>query len=440
MQAYFHRIADLLDSRLRGEERYTCQFGCEDSDFVRLNRGRVRQAGNVLERKLTVDLIDGQRHAGGTVTLTGDFEEDEFRTTHLVEELRATLPLLPEDPHFLYNTEPRSSEHIGEDRLGDSRENVAQALALAEGMDLVGIFAAGAIHSGFANSLGQRNWFTSHSYNFDWSLYQEGDKAIKSNNAGFAWDAESFRSKLASASEQLSVLARTPKEIRPGRYPVFLEPAAVREVVDLLGWGGFGLEAHRSKATVFLHMVEGEARLSPKVNLVENTADGVAPNFDGVGFIRPPRVPLIEGGAYSGCLVSARSAKEYGVPTNGASDQEMPASVDMAGGELARAEALDKLGTGIHVSNLWYLNYSDRPACRITGMTRFATFWVEGGRIVAPLKVMRFDESLYRMFGECLMDLTAERDFMLDESTYFGRSTSSARLPGALIDEFTFTL
>ena len=73
-------------------------------------------------------------------------------------------------------------------------------------------------------------------------------------------------------------------------------------------------------------------------------------------------------------------------------------------------------------------------------MTRFATFWVEGGVIKAPLSVMRFDESIYRMFGDQLLGLTAERDFILDASTYHRRSTDSGRLPGALVEQFTFTL
>ncbi|MGH8057601.1 MAG: metallopeptidase TldD-related protein, partial [Candidatus Entotheonellia bacterium] len=79
-------------------------------------------------------------------------------------------------------------------------------------------------------------------------------------------------------------------------------------------------------------------------------------------------------------------------------------------------------------------------ACRMTGMTRFATFWVEGGVIQAPLSVMRFDESIYRMFGDHLVGLTAERDFILDTGTYHRRSTGNSRLPGALVEEFHFTL
>ena len=73
-------------------------------------------------------------------------------------------------------------------------------------------------------------------------------------------------------------------------------------------------------------------------------------------------------------------------------------------------------------------------------MTRFATYWIENGRIQAPLNVMRFDETVYRALGENLVGLTSEREMILDPQTYSGRSTSSSRLPGALVDDFTLTL
>ena len=73
-------------------------------------------------------------------------------------------------------------------------------------------------------------------------------------------------------------------------------------------------------------------------------------------------------------------------------------------------------------------------------MTRFAAFWVEGGEIMAPINPMRFDESLYRMLGDKLIGLTKEREFLFDTGTCFQRSTGSMYLPGALIEDFTFTL
>ena len=112
----------------------------------------------------------------------------------------------------------------------------------------------------------------------------------------------------------------------------------------------------------------------------------------------------------------------------------------MAAGRMPTRDALSELDTGVYINNVWYLNYSDRMSARITGMTRFACLWVENGVIQAPLNVMRFDETIYRILGDNLVALTAERDFLMDGSTYRRRSTASSRVPGALVREFTFTL
>lgn len=228
--------------------------------------------------------------------------------------------------------------------------------------------------------------------------------------------------------------------VPPGEYRAYLTPAALNEILGMLSWGGFGLAAHRTRATIFLRMVEGGARLNERVTLREATALGAAPAFQREGFLKPDAVTLIERGVYRDCLVSPRSASEYGAPTNGASRGEVPASLDMAAGELPEADVLKALGTGVYVSNLWYLNFSDRSSGRLTGMTRFATFWVENGEIVAPLSVMRFDDTIYRMLGSELEALTAERALWLDPGTYEGRILDSVRLPGALLAGLRFTL
>jgi predicted Zn-dependent protease len=441
MQEYFYQLADSLTPLLQSGEVYTCTFDAEDSDFVRFNRSAVRQAGTVAQRFLSLTLIHGMRHTSGTVSLSGDLEMDRPRVTLLVSELREQLPYLPEDPHLLYATEVHSSEHQGQNRLPeDSTAIVAAIQEAGRGRDLVGLYAAGGIHSGFANSFGQRNWFSSYSYNFDWSFYHQGDKAVKCSYAGFVWDPAEFTRKVNAAAEQLAVLSRPPRTIEPGRYRVYLAPDALSDIVGLLGWGGFSLKEHRTKQTVLLKMVEEGVRLHSLVTLRENTRDAVAPNFQEDGFIKPDQVTLIDNGVFRDCLISPRSAKEYGVSTNGASGGEAPESLDIAAGSLPTAEVLRRLDTGVYINNVHYLNYSDRVACRITGMTRFATFWVQDGVIQAPLNVMRFDETLYRMLGENLLGLTSERDLILDPGTYYARSTSSGRFPGALVEDFIFTL
>ncbi len=73
-------------------------------------------------------------------------------------------------------------------------------------------------------------------------------------------------------------------------------------------------------------------------------------------------------------------------------------------------------------------------------MTRFACFAVESGRLVAPIGVLRFDDTLFRMLGANLIGLSRERETILDSGTYGGRSVGSMRVPGALVADVAFTL
>lgn len=440
MQQDFYSLADYATSLLKGSEVYTCSFSGETSDFVRLNKSAIRQPGRVTQRVMGLDLIDGQKHTAGTVTLAGNLEEDQKKTSKLIEELRQRLPHVPEDPYLLYSTDVQSSEVHGENKLPKAQDAVNAILEAGVGQDLVGIYAAGGIHRGFANSLGQKNWFSCYSFNFDWSSYLRADKAVKSAYAGFEWDRAAFDRKVSLSKEQLEVLARPERKIEPGGYRVYLTPSALQSIFEVLCWYGFGLKDCRTKQTGLLKLVEGEASLNELVTIRENTAGGIGPNFQTEGFIKPDTVDLITRGKHASCLVSPRSAKEYGEPTNGANSWEAPESIEMEPGDIPESEILKRLGTGIWISNLWYLNYSDRAAGRMTGMTRFATFWVKDGKIDAPLSVMRFDETIYRILGEKLVGLTSEPELILDPETYFARSTGSTKAPGALIDDFTFTL
>ncbi len=432
-------IAAVEAARKPGED-YLANFRAEDSAFLRFNKSAVRQPGRVREIELDLSLILGSKRAEGQINLTGHEAEDAARIAAAMADLREACAVAPEDPYLLVNDRPESTERFIGGAEPEPAELIDAAMEAGRGRDLVGFVASGPVWHGHANGTGQRNWDEAVSVNADWSLYLQGDKAAKTGWAGFDWDRAAFLREAEAAAARLPALARPPKTIPPGEYRAYLTPAALNEIMGMLAWGGFGLAAHRTKATVFLRMIEGGARLSDKVTLTEMTHAGAAPGFQGEGFVKPGHVTLVERGEYRDCLVSPRSAAEYGAPTNGANGRETPASLDMAAGELPEADALKALGTGVYVSNLWYLNFSDRSGGRLTGMTRFATFWVEDGELVAPLNVMRFDDTIYRMLGTNLEALTAERHLLLDPGTYDGRNLDSARLPGALLSAMRFTL
>jgi len=440
MQDQFFSLADSIGAQLRGDEGYMARFSGETSDFVRFNRSAVRQAGAVEQRYLTLELFRGLRHASQTLTLSGNREDDTGSVARAIGILRDVLEDTPEDPFFLINTTPQSGARVLPDQSPTQDAAVDAVLQAGAGHDMVGFYAAGPIHRGFANSFGQRNWDTVCAFSVDVSFYLAGDRAVKMTHAGQAWNAQAFAAKADSAKARLAVLAKPAKTVTPGGYRVYLAPAAMEEVMGMLSWGGFGLAEHRTATTPLIKMVEQGVTLDRSVTLTENSGEGLAPRFQDEGFVKPDTVTLIENGAYKDCLISPRSAAEFGAAQNGADGYEMPSSLDMRAGTLADKDVLATLGTGIYVGNLWYLNYSDRNACRLTGMTRFATFWVENGEVAAPLNVMRFDETLYRMLGSNLVGLTAERDLLLSTDTYEARSTRSMRLPGAVIDDFRMTL
>jgi predicted Zn-dependent protease len=434
----FFALFDALAAGLSGDELLFAGLGAERSDFVRLNQNRVRQAGSVHSADLGLTLIDGARQVAGGCPLSGDADADLAQARALLTRLRERIVHVPDDPYLNISTEPARSERRLDATLPTPDDAIGTLTDLAEGLDLVGIWAAGDVMEGLASSIGHRHWHQSRSFNLDWSCYLGRDKAVKASWSGFDWQPEQLRHKLDQQRADLAVLGRPTRSIEPGRYRAYLAPAALAELMDLLAWGGFGLRDHRTQQTPLLKLATGEQQLSPQLTVVEEHKRGLAPGFTDEGFTKPDQVKLIEEGWYQDCLADARSAKEYEAAVNAAA--EYPEALAIAPGDLATAEALRALDTGILIGNLWYCNWSDRNACRMTGMTRFGTFWVEHGEPVAPLAVMRFDDSLYHLLGDRLEGLTRERELLLSAETYDGRSTDSSLLPGALVSGIDLAL
>ena len=110
------------------------------------------------------------------------------------------------------------------------------------------------------------------------------------------------------------------------------------------------------------------------------------------------------------------------------------------GGNLKEKDVLEKIDTGLYLGNLHYLNWSDNIGGRITGMTRYACFWVENGEVVAPIENMRFDDSIYNFFGNNLEAVTDKSQLIPTVQTYDGREFGGVSCPGILLKSFELTL
>lgn len=449
MRPLFDALADVIASRAAPGELLAATFEAESSDFVRLNGARLRQAGLVGRAAARLRLVDGGRQAFHAVVLPGLDAGVDAVAACVDDALNALRPAVAgaePDPLLDVNRASEIASDEGPDAPFD-RDAFVDAVAEAAGdADLVGFCAAGPVARGFCSSRGARLWHRRTSVAFDWSIHLPVDadggarKAVKAGWSGPALDAAALRGAIARSRADASVLARPVRRLVPGEYRVLLAPRALADLLELLCWGGFSARAHRTGQSPLGRLARGEARLSPALTVSEDLDAGFAPAFQSDGYRRPRRVALVERGASAGLLVSPRTAREFGLASNAAADHEAPESMRVAPGTLREADALARLGTGVSVSNLWYLNYSDRAAGRVTGMTRFASLWVEDGEPVAPIEAMRFDDSVYRVLGDALEALGDTPAPMPSTDTYDGRATGGVEAPSALVAALRFAL
>jgi len=436
----FEALAQAVCQPTAGTDRVTLYLHAEDSDFIRFNRAAVRQATHVTQGFATVAVVQGSQRIEASRSLTGRVAEDVAALLSDRAELIASLADVPDDPYLLLPDEVSTSSRHETGTLPSPEALVIAATAAARGLDFVGFYAGGALVRAFADSRGSRHWHHVESFHFDWCLYQQADKAVKTAYAGTHWDADEFARRMATGAQRLPLLALEPRKLSPGAYRAYFTPTAMNELLGTLAWSGFGAQSRRTGTSSLSRLEHRDAQLHESFHLKEDTAGSIAPAFTAEGFAKPASVSLIESGRAADTLNSPRSARQYKLAANGANAQESPEALSLAPGKLREADVLAALDTGLYVSNLWYLNYSDRQACRMTGMTRFACFWVEGGKLVAPLGVMRFDDSFLRMFGEGLLDLTDTAEMVPESGTYRERQLMSVTTPGALVSGWKLTL
>jgi len=440
MESIFLNLADKLMSQLHEGETLTLSLGGEQSTFTRFSQSRIRQTGRVDESDVALTLMRDQRRSIGVISLSGDLDLDETSALTELEKLRNEVGNLPEDPYIVLPEGDLKSRAANPGRLLAPEDTAAALTPAMQGVDLAGIWSSGNIFRGVATSTGQRHWFETETFSLDYSLITPAEKMVKATFAGSEWDQDKYERFMADSIKKLRMMEQSPKKIEPGEYRTYIASAGVADFLNMFSWGGVSEAAIRQGESAFGKMRNEDATLSPLFSLSEDFRSGLVPRFNGNGEMAPELTELIVNGQLENTLVSSRTAKEYGVESNFATEGEGLRSPVMSGGTLDEDQILDELGTGVYLSNLHYLNWSDRIGGRITGMTRYACFWVENGEIIAPIENMRFDDSIYRFLGFNLEAVTSQVQVNPDVGTYDGRAVSAVVCPGNLLKAFALTL
>ena len=337
---------------------------------------------------------------------------------------------------------PEAGENSEEDHEGKLApvENLSERLLKpTRSYDLAGLFTSGVLSRAYMNSKGQYHWFSTENFYFDYSLYTPSQKAIKAIYAGSDWEDGMYLSNLQHATDQLKILERPSRKLEPGKYRVYLAPAAMAEFVTWLSYFGLSGRNIMQGRSPLKKLFQGEARLSPLFSLEDNFRLGHVPRFNEFGELSPLKISLITKGKLDSPLINRRTAQEYNLQSNASNANEQLRSPFIHPGTLKKETILSRLERGLYISNLHYLNWSDLQHGRLTGMTRYGCFWVEKGEIVSPIHDMRFDETLYNFWGNSLEDLGEQSELIPSTSSYGERSLGGISVPGMLVNDFSFT-
>jgi predicted Zn-dependent protease len=376
-------------------------FSDGDSALTRFANSEIHQ--NVAERDAQVSIryVDGRRVG---CAATNRLDDEALR--RLADRAGAIARLQPEQPEAVELPEPGpmtlvagvSSEATRvatpESRAAGAREVIAAADAvgvLAYGSFTTSVQRIGVINSKGVDVIEER---TSASL-ITVSMGGDGEAGYASSSAVDVTDIDAEALGVEAAERARD--SRGAVAIEPGDYPVVLEPYAVADLLEILGYVGFSALAVQEDRSFH---EPGRIVGSELVTIVDDAADpaGIPASFDYEGVPKEP-VTLIERGVCRDVVFDAQTAKRAGRNSTGHglpapnSYGPFPLNMLMAPGDATHDELVAGLDRGLLVTRFHYTNPVHPKLAIVTGMTRDGLFLVERGEIVGPVRNLRFTQS-----------------------------------------------
>jgi len=205
----------------------------------------------------------------------------------------------------------------------------------------------------------------------------------------------------ALAAEAIDKCRRgaNPHTIEPGEYDVILEEYAVADLMDYFAYLSFGARAYVEKRS-FMSGRIGERVMGENVSIWDDglSLQGIPQPFDAEG-VAKQRVDFVERGIARGVVWDSYYGAKEGRPSTGhalpagETFGPIPGNMFLATGDATKEEMVASTKRGIWVSRFWYTRPVHPLTVVLTGMTRDGTFLIEDGKIVAPVRNLRFTQS-----------------------------------------------
>ncbi|MFN8573560.1 MAG: TldD/PmbA family protein [Gemmatimonadaceae bacterium] len=373
------------------------QIGGGYSANVRFADNQMSTAGGVTDFQIGVQSSFGPKHA---VVTTNETTDDALRAA--VEKSERLAKLAPDDPEAMPELGPQQyapvDAYFASVADMDAAERAKIALTALEPARGAGdLTAAGFLVTNVqAGALGNnKGLFAYHrSTNVNYTLTVRTKDGTGSGWAGAEHNDAGkvdFRGVSERAIEKAR-LSRNPVAIEPGRYTVIMEPQAVGDLCQLVGFYADARSTDEGRSPFVKQgggTKIGEKIMDERLSIYADPHDPMvlAQPFDGDGLPLGRQV-FIENGVLKTLYYSRFWAQKKGVPPTGA-----PTSFLMSGGDASVEDMIKATERGILVTRLWYLREVDPRTILYTGLTRDGTFLIENGKISKSVKNFRFNDS-----------------------------------------------
>lgn len=325
------------------------------------------------------------------------------------------------------------------DALADALADVRKAGAIATGFwDSTARSCSYATSAGcFRHALLTHEWFSST------VIADDGGSGVAHDGHvdGSRLEGDAAGSVIRRALD-LALRSKNPRPVDANVKRVLLSSRAVSELLLFVSWCGFGARSWLEKRS-FLRRHESERIMDEAITIVDDREFFRGIGFDFEGLTRQ-RVPLVENGVARRPVFDRPCALEAGggFASTGHADRQPSAGgpspshlrmlVDDAK-QVPPAALTEALGDGLVITQFHYTNLIDPVQVSITGMTRNGTFLVEDGRVVGPVRNLRFTVDVLDVLSE-IVAASSQSETVLP---FFGDAASS--VPALVLPAFRFT-
>lgn len=351
-----------------------------------------------------------------------------------------------EDPNFVSLPKPKPLPKV-EGAFIESTATVAPETkakmvktiidkAVANTLVASGAFNTVTSEIAIANSLGVWGYHTQTANDISTVLLGENKTGYA---AQFDKDIEKIDAeKIADTAITKATFPKDPIEIGEGEYEVVLDPNCLGdEFLGYYAWLGPNARVYHEGAS---HISDnlGKKLYSEKLTIVDNPLDpeGVPMPFDFEGYPKAP-LTLVEKGVAKAICYDSYNANRYKQGNTGHALPApntygpMPLNLTFTPGNKTMADMIKGVKRGIYVTRFWYIRMLHHKLLNVTGMTRDGTFLIENGEFVAPIKNLRFTQSIPEAF-DTIIDVGSELSLQ-------GGWGGAYRVPALHIAKFNFT-